>query len=363
MTVSLILTGGFWYVRNLFAVGNPLPWFGPLPRPAAPLQQHTGFTVWHYIVSAHAWNHFIEPGLRAGLGPWWPAILAAVLLGPLACLPPPADWHARMLGLVALASLFAYLVTPESAAGPRGEPVGFAFNLRYAAPALALSLAVLPLAPLFARKPELTLAGLLALIASALAQAHLWPRHGLLGALLIAAAFAAFLLVPVHGKILLPATILLVAIGGYPLERSYLDGRYTFQPGVSSLGHVWALFRGIHHARVALVGTFGGFFSYPLDGIDDSNAVHYVGHHGPNGSFTPIRACPEWISALDAGRYGYVVTTPARDPWHPRRLGPSPEGRWTSSSPAAHVLYRDFADGQPITVFKLNGPLGPASCP
>ena len=52
-----------------------------------------------------------------------------------------------MLGLVALASLAAYLITPETAAGPSGHPTGFAFNLRYAAPALVLSLTVLPLAP------------------------------------------------------------------------------------------------------------------------------------------------------------------------------------------------------------------------
>ena len=41
----LILAGGFWYARNLIAVGNPLPWTsagGILPTPAPPLQQGTG---------------------------------------------------------------------------------------------------------------------------------------------------------------------------------------------------------------------------------------------------------------------------------------------------------------------------------
>ena len=52
-----------------------------------------------------------------------------------------------MLGLVALFSLAAYLITPETAAGPSGDPLGFAFNLRYLAPALTLALAVAPLAP------------------------------------------------------------------------------------------------------------------------------------------------------------------------------------------------------------------------
>lgn len=362
MVLPLVLTGGFWYARNLIAVGNPLPWFGPLPRPVPPLQQHTGFTVWHYLFDTHAWSHFIEPALRAGLGPWWPAILVAALLGPIACLLPPAERHVRLLGLVALASLFAYLVTPESAAGPRGDPVGLAFNLRYAAPAIALSLTVLPLAPAFAHKPELTLAGLLALITATLAQARLWPGHDLLGALLIGAAFGAALLVSFRGRIALASVWLLLAIGGYPLQRSYLAGRYVFHPGVSSLAHVWALFRGIHHARVAVVGTFGGFFSYPLYGVDGSNMVQYVAHRGPHGSFTPITSCSGWRTELNAGHFRYVVTTPSRDPWHPRQLGPSPEGDWTSSSAASHVIYRDLAGGQPITVFKLDGRLNPASC-
>ena len=50
----LIVAGGFWYARNLIAVGNPLPWTsfaGILPTPAPPLQQHTGFSVAHYLTS------------------------------------------------------------------------------------------------------------------------------------------------------------------------------------------------------------------------------------------------------------------------------------------------------------------------
>ena len=83
--------------------------------------------------------------------------------------------------------------------------------------------------------------------------------------------------------------------------------------------HVWAFFRGVHHARVGVVGTFGGFFSYPLWGPDDSNHVQYVGARGPHGSFDAIATCRQWREALNNGRYQYVVTTPARDPWHPKR--------------------------------------------
>src|SRR5205823_6036996 len=54
----LVLAGGFWYLRNLIAVGNPLPWtsFGVLPTPAPPLQQHTGFAFVHYLLDSRAWS-------------------------------------------------------------------------------------------------------------------------------------------------------------------------------------------------------------------------------------------------------------------------------------------------------------------
>ena len=160
----LIVAGGFWYARNLIAVGNPLPWTsagGILPTPAPPLQQHTGYSVAHYLTSTHFWSAFAQPALAAGLGRWWWAVLAVAVIGPMLCLLPApgrlgrnVDYFdvssqavVRMLGCVALFSLAAYLITPETAAGPAGDPLGFAFNLRYLAPALALALAVAPLAP------------------------------------------------------------------------------------------------------------------------------------------------------------------------------------------------------------------------
>ena len=349
---AAVITGGYWYVRNLIAVGNPLPWVGPLARPAPALQQHTAFAVWHYLLHPH----LLERGLRSGLGPWWQLVVAVVVLGPVVCLAPPADSRTRRLGLVALAAVLAYLLTPETAAGPRGDPVGFTFNLRYAAPAIALSLTVLPLAGVLDRRRTAVLVGLAALIVATLTQTRLWPSHGLLGAVAVGAAA----LVTVRRPRALMLAIPVLAIGGYPLQQHYLRARYAFHPGISSLAHVWARFRGIHHARVGIVGTFVGFFSYPLYGVDDSNRVQYIARRGPHGSFTPIGSCREWRLAVDRGRYQWLVTTPARDPWHPHRLGPSPEAGWTAP---ATVVYRQLADGQPITIFRLDGPLDPAGCP
>jgi hypothetical protein len=337
------------------------------------LQQHTAFSVAHYLTSSHVLSSVFEPGLAAGLGPWWVVILAAAVLGPILCLLRGSSRHTRMLGLVALASLAAYVVTPESAAGPAGNPLGFAFNLRYAAPALALSLAILPLAPALggARRQAVMLAALLVVIAATLAQARLWPSGHLAGALLIGAAVLASAVLgasrvrrPPRRPLLasLAGLIAVVAVGGYVLQRHYLRGRYAFQPGVSYLARAWAFFRHVHHARVGIVGTFGGFFSYPLAGLDDSNSVWYIARRGSRGSFTTLATCPQWRAAVNASQVRYVVSTPSRDPWHPKQLGSSPEGAWTATDPAAHVVYRRRAAGQTITVFELDRPLSPAGC-
>ena len=365
--IPFVLASGFWYLRNLIAVGNPLPWLNipGLHHPAAPLQQHTGFAVSHYLFNGHVVSKVFEPGLASGLGPWWAVTLIVAVLGPVLCLLPSAGGVARMLGLVALVSAVAYLVTPESAAGPAGTALGFAFNLRYAAPALALCLVVAPLAPVFSdQRVRLALLALLAIVLIATFTApHLWASGRVAGAIVLAVAMAVAATAtrwrPVPA---LAVAIVIVAAGGYVVQRHYMRVRYAYQPGISSLTRVWAYFRRIHHARVGIVGTFGGFFSYPLAGLDDSNQVIYVARRGPHGSFTPIVSCTAWRSAVNAQRLRYLVTTPGRDPWHPAVLLSSPEYGWTATDPAARLAYRYHALGQPIAVFALRGALDPPRC-
>jgi hypothetical protein len=401
----LILAGGFWYLRNLIAVGNPLPWTsagGVLPAPAPALQQDTGFSVAHYVTSTHFWSAFAQPALASGLGRWWWAVLAVAVIGPLLCLLPAAgaltrphtatarerlgrnpvhmgvssQVVVRMLGFVALLSLAAYLITPETAAGPAGNPLGFAFNLRYLAPALALALTVAPLAPALSSSParRTTVVAVLAVVlAGTVAQPALWPNAHAAGAVVIGVgALVALGLLTLAVRIrtsvaLAGAAIALVvlagAAAGYRLQGHYLRGRYAYQPGVSYLARVWALFRTVHDARVGVVGTFGGFFSYPLYGLDVSNRVQYVAARGPHGSFTPITTCARWRAQVNSEHLKYIITTPARNPWHPSVLSPSPETRWTATDPAATPVFTERALGQPIVVFRLNGPLDVAGCP
>ena len=393
----LIVAGGFWYARNLIAVGNPLPWTGAgglLATPAAPLQQHSGYSVAHYVTTTHFWSAFAAPALAAGLGRWWWAMLAAAIVGPLLCLLPTpgrlgrnsvyvgvsSQAVVRMLGLVALSSLAAYVITPETAAGPAGDPLGLAFNLRYLAPALALSLSVAPLAPVLcasARARTAVVVALAIILAGTVAAPQLWPNAHAAGAVVLGVAALAIVAllalgrraltsraIPVAGAVAAGAALVLIgAAAGYRLQGHYLRGRYAYQPNVSYLAKVWALFRTVHDARVGVVGTFGGFFSYPLFGLDVSNRVTYVAQRGPHGSFTAIATCPRWRAAVDAAHLTYVVTTPSRDPWNSTVLSPSPETRWTATDPAATPVFTERALGQPIVVFRLSAPLDVARCP
>jgi hypothetical protein len=370
----LVLAGGFWYVRNLIAIGNPLPWSsfgGLLPVPRPPLEEHTTYAVAHYLGQSSFWNHFFVSGMASQLGRWWWLIASASVLGALLCLLPGASRTLRMAALVALAGLVAYVLTPNSAMGPDGDPVGFSFNLRYAAPPIALAFALTPLAPVL-QTPRRQLAltvGLVTVLAATVAEPALWPaRHSALAiafGVIAALACLGFARYRHAGRAVLAvvaAGLLALAAGGYPYQRHYLRARYVYRPSVSHLSGVWAFFRKVHHARVGLVGTYGEFFSYPLTGIDDSNRVVYIAAHGPHGSFSPITSCRQWRSAVNAGHFRYLVTTPERDFWRPARLRAAPEAAWTNRDPGARLLFRRRAGGQTISVFELREPLDASLC-
>jgi hypothetical protein len=385
----LVLASAFWYLRNLIAVGNPLPWrsFGILPAPPQRLLEHTALAVSHYLDNGNAWSHYFQPGLASGLGGWWYLMIAAAVIGPLLCLLSGASRTVRVLGIASLLSLGAYIVTPDTAAGPPGAPSGFVVNLRYIAPALTLSLAVLPLAPAFAakRRQVLVVVGLGALLVATSSQRSLWPASHLDAAVGIGLVFllSGAVLLALRGRrrrgaaplrtlsVAARAAIVLGVLalaggataGAYVWQRHYLRGRYAFRPNVSQLAQVWAFFRTVHSARVGLVGTYGGFFAYPLYGLDESDRITYIAHHGPHGAFTPITSCAQWRAAVNAGDFRYLVTTPGRNPWHPATLYFSPEAGWTMSDPAAQVVLRRDALGQQIVVFKLRGRLDPSGCP
>jgi hypothetical protein len=383
---ALLLLGGLWYVRNLIAFGNPVPALdlnvGPLSLPSPPLTNLT-FSLVHYAGTPGVWRGTFLPGLLDGYGPVWWALLGLASAGMVGAVIAGRTRVERMLGVVAIVSAVAFVLTPQGL-GTEDDPLFFKFNLRYPTPALALGLALLPLVPALGTRTRQWL--LLGVYAAVLLVTQLdpaiWPTDlrdqrfaepptG--GEAAVSLAIGAGFLVAVsavallrrgrvrpghspHGPRLAIGAALVAALAlipaGWIVQRHYLRERYAdFEPmpGVAR----WA--RDVEDARIAIVGFF---VQYPLYGLDLSNRVDYLAHHGPHGAFTPIRSCRAWRSALNAGDYDYVVTTPFNYPGSLRRDQP-PEAGWTGADPAARLVLRDRGV---VSLYSLDGRLDPGAC-
>jgi hypothetical protein len=143
--------GGYWYLRNLVIVGNPLPQLehlGPisLPHPGRLQEGRPDFSIAHYATDTDVWSKYFTPELHQAFGILWPIVIGAAIAGGLTALLWARTPILRWMGGVALFGMLAYLVTPLSAAGAEGAPEGFGINLRYAIPALLAGITLLPLA-------------------------------------------------------------------------------------------------------------------------------------------------------------------------------------------------------------------------
>jgi hypothetical protein len=344
--------GGYWYLRNLAHTGNPLPWFdnlGPisLPAPDQALGGREGHSVVSYLADGSVWSDWFLPGLHDELTIVWPLLLVAALAGLLLCLlplrpsksstgRPSADPLLRVVGLVGLAAVLAWSIAPTSASGPEGMPRGFESGLRYLVPALVLGLALLPLTAPFADRLR-SLGSLRLRFPSHSNEKHSLRRErGPAGALL--------------GLVVL----LMAAIAvGYPVQRHYLENRYASPsfaaPGLNA-AFKWA--DSISAARIATTSTR----QYPLYGTDLSNEVQFIGEEHPHGGFLAPATCLQWRRLLNAGDYDYAVTS--RDRIEPGKPTYPNSTRWTEGLGVEEILRQP-----PTVVFKLKGPLDPASCP
>lgn len=374
--IAAVLAGGaFWFARNLVHVGNPLPWvssLGPLSLPG-PEDYLEGTREPHalirYATDTSVWSDWLFPALDERFGVLWPAVLVLALAGAVLALARGRSAVERVLGWTVLASVAVYPFTPLSASGPEGMPVGFASNLRYLAPVLALALALLPIAVarFDQRWRNATFGALLVLFAAAALGSDEVVRVVSARAAGIAAVAVALLLAGawavqagrLGARVVVPATavVLVFAVGlGYHAQRVYLDGRYETRAGGNpeDSAFIWA--RDVRDARIATVIAR----QYPLYGGDLSNRVEFVGERGAEGAFAPVRSCEEWRDALNEGAYDYVVTG-FREPTE--ELGTRPaqprEAIWTREDGAADEIVRD----QDVSVFRLGGELDPAACP
>jgi hypothetical protein len=379
--VPALAGGGFWYLRNLIAAGNPLPvvaHIGPitLPHPQGLDTLRPDFSIAHYATDTGVWSSYFAPGLHDQFGLLWPLVVAGAVVAALLALFRGRDRIVRWTGAVALFGMVAYVFTPLSAAGTDGAPVAFAINVRYVVPGMLIALAVLPL-PRFLdgrrRQAALLAALLLVLVLTDRSDAVLRDPSRVFGA-----ALAVLVVLVPAGLLALRArgatrtaiaagfaglAVAVVAIG-YPVQRHYLDNRFLNEvpaeeriPGLGlNAAYRWA--RGVEDARIGLAGTTAGFLQYGLYGTDLSNRVVYLGDDGPHGAFTAISTCRAFRAAVNDAELDYLVTSPFLNFLDTGRPIESPEAGWLRGSPTVTRLSKS---GQ-VTVWRVRGRLDPEAC-
>jgi hypothetical protein len=320
----LLATGGYWYVRNLAILGNPVPpvrvGIGRFALPTTHFSRSRGaFTIAHYLTDSRVWHVSLLPGFRDGFGRAWPAAIGLALAGGAAAI---VFGHRllRVFGAGVFFTMVGYLVTPNSAGGPSGSAAFIvAGNMRYAFPAVALGLVLLPVALASVRIPLKHLLGLalFAVVAVGVQEHHL--EIAVLLAVLVVSLGAASVTASAHAsgrrhssvwRTVAVAAILPMVAVTVLVERSYLRHRYvnavqpSFVIDAEALNATFRWARNVAHARIAVGGILRQF---PFYGLDLSNDVEYIGHHGPRGEFEQPIDCREWRRAIASGHFDYVV--------------------------------------------------------
>jgi hypothetical protein len=366
--VVTILAGSVvWFGRNLIAFGSPIPsvhlGIGALGLPWAKVPG-TGFLFADSLTNGAYWQKIFLPGLHGGLTLAWPVILAVALVGAIMGLARGPTPFERAIGLVAILSAGAYALTPRT-----GFAFLFATNLRYLGPAIVIGTALVfrvpRLSSILGRPWVLVLLGagviidvadhgasLLGVFPVLSPTPHLAGTAFMWAGIALAAVLTLLVLsgrrVAVSGGLVLLA----LAVAGlvmWPAERHYLRTRYTTGP--------LAFARSLHHQRIAIVGFLQPYAAY---GLDLSNQVTEILHHGPHGAQTLVGSCQQWRRALSAGRYDYVVTS---GPYGLLYASAPNYAAWTRTDPAASLISatRDGIGGT-ISVFQLHGPMHPNLC-
>lgn len=376
--VAALATGGYWYVRNLIAIGNPIPGLKlgiagfHLPRPPTPSMDDFGTNLLHNIGDSRVLREALIPGLKLGFGAAWPVPLGIVAVATLLGLV-TLRGRDRMVAIVGLLAFLAFLPTPGTVWAPqlidfpgvaRVTANLFAFNLRYMLPAVAIGLVTLPLV------------------------VHRWRRGPYAATVALGAALASMQVVPQGRNSWSPGHVLLesgVALATFLVVAALVSGR-GLPSAITSRRMRLSLLGGAAAAAVALLvagravqtyaatNRFGGLdlarwasglpgsrigfsgfvFSYPLYGSRLQNRVQMIGQHGPNGAWHPVRTCTAWRQAVRRARIQYLVV-----PVGPPALGlgidlsrwrvglpggeppnEPPESKWTRTDPGMHLVFR-----------------------
>lgn len=356
---TAVLTAGYWPLRNLAQVGNPLPAALPVfPRPPMPALVGIEESVAHYLTDPDVVRQYYLPGLEYAIGPAILLVAALVLVAAAAAVLPPRDGLRQLFGAAMLLALLAYLVTPTTAGGPDGDPVLFRFNVRYAGPALCVLVAVAPLWSRWAPRAIWWCAAWLAALALTLLDGASWAdasgRPAAVGVVLGLAVGCA-LAIALRGRPrALRAGIAAVAViataGGGALARHYVDDLRYADPRTDR-DRLVALGRNVEGGRTGVTGLplQFSFFGPDLDG-----AAVYVAEVLPTHEARDPPTCAAWREALRHGRYDRIVVL--------RRGAGAPlpaAAAWTASLPGAVTVMANGAG----RAYTLPPRIGDAGCP
>jgi hypothetical protein len=379
---GMVITCGFWYGRNFVEALNPFPQIhklGPIHLPGPdqlPLYPRQPHSLSEYYNDPSVWQDKLFPVLHDRLGPLWPVILGVVVVALVWAFLRGGSALMRILAVTGMVAGIAYVFTPLTASGSLGDPAGFDANLRYVAPVLIVGFLLLPLIPWFrhGNRPWI-LIGLFAvlLIQGTVTQSNWEFKHHLASialaflivgvpALLVAGARQR---VPVIALATFGLVMALTAVAlGRVREDYYLDHRYVtasrppLEGGFRSTPEWQPLQdwgRQAKDSRIGVVGRASAFGQYFFYGNDLSNHVQYVGQELRRGTFRPIVSCAAWRRAINDAGYDYIVTTPKIGALE---VSAPPEALWTEADKNVKTVIQTG----PAAVYKITGPLDPASC-
>jgi hypothetical protein len=397
---GMVITAGFWYGRNFVYALNPFPQvnkLGPINLPGPdqggfyPRQPHS---LREYYNDTGVWHDFFFPVLHDRLGPLWPVILLAVVVGLVVTFLWGRSSLLRVLAITGMFAGIAYVFTPLTASGGLGEPTGFDANLRYVAPALVIAFTITPLVPALRRHPWpwALIAFFGVLVLQGAFPVHLdggvridaapsWKLGHLDESLELALFVVGVPALLVYGSRRKLPAIALIAVAALALvvivalgrtqQDQYLKERYAanvappLESGFRSTPQWVPLQKFGKRARnddIGVVGRASAFGQYFFYGDDLSNHVQYLGEELRRGTFRQIASCRLLRKTINDGGYDHIVVTPRIR----RETSIPPEIYWVGDDAAVTQLISTGGAygnaGDLAGVFAIDGELDPSTC-
>lgn len=357
--LGLVAGGGFWYVRNAAAIGNPVP--GSLSLLPSPHYVDQWGTLVHQIAQGTLTLSSVAHALDFAYGPAWWAVCALAVIGfALGLAPSRAGWE-RAATAAAVANVIAFAFSPFG-----DLPV----NARFLAISGAIGLSMLVSSPVVRARREISLGISAALLVLVGAGAY---RYGALSgrgplAVGVAVVLVGCAAVALRDRPPSPRTVSVVALGvlvivlgaGFAAARHYLAHRYRYtsarlaatDPRRRALKRTFTLAQSWHGERVGIAGMD---LQYPLYGADLSDVVAPLGVRTAHGGLRAPDSCAEWRRSVATGRFDILVVAPADS----AQTTAPPEAGWLRTDPAVHPL---LVAGDGVTVFRVGGPMHPQAC-